>query len=383
MFLKDRLNITTERQYTDEGFLIVPARISRTGIQDYLAVEMGLTDREPDSIVRVWRPEEEVFSEQSLSSFTNKPVTNNHPPVLVDASNAKLYSVGHAGATVDKDGMYAKTVLYITDAESIKAVESGKVELSNGYTADIDWTPGVTPDGEQYDAVQRNIKGNHIAIVERGRAGPACRVADNLPDNGEIVKMAKVTIDGVDFEVSEQAAQAVSKLQARISDTEAELEKKDEELEKKEDEMEEEKKDSEEEKETLKAQVDSLKAQIPTADTLDKMVADRTALIATVTTVAPDIKWQGKDAKTLKREVVALMRPNVQMNSVTDAYVDASFDLIVEQIAGNPQISLDKALATQVTKPVETKDNRPADVIAREKMMADSRDMWKKKGANK
>jgi len=383
MFLKDRLNITTERQYTDEGFLIVPARISRTGIQDYLAVEMGLTDREPDSIVRVWRPEEEVFSEQSLSSFTNKPVTNNHPPVLVDASNSKLYSVGHAGATVDKDGMYAKTVLYITDAESIKAVESGKVELSNGYTADIDWTPGVTPDGEQYDAVQRNIKGNHIAIVERGRAGPACRVADNLPDNGEIVKMAKVTIDGVDFEVSEQAAQAVSKLQARISDTEAELEKKDEELEKKEDEMEEEKKDSEEEKETLKAQVDSLKAQIPTADTLDKMVADRTALIATVTTVAPDIKWQGKDAKTLKREVVALMRPNVQMDSVTDAYVDASFDLIVEQIAGDPQISLDKALATQVTKPVETKDNRPADVIAREKMMADSRDMWKKKGANK
>ena len=68
MFLEDRSPISSERTYTDEGFLVVPARISRTGIQEYLAVEMGLTDRDPNDIIRVYRPEEEVFSDLSLSS---------------------------------------------------------------------------------------------------------------------------------------------------------------------------------------------------------------------------------------------------------------------------------------------------------------------------
>ena len=238
MFLTDRLNITTEREYTDEGFLKVPARISRTGIQEYLAVEMGLTDKDPKDIVRVYRPEDEVFTDESLTSFANKPVTNNHPPELVNSRNSRQYSVGMSGPEVTRDGMFAKTVLHVTDEDAIKNIESGKVELSNGYTADIEWTPGVTPDGEQYDAIQRNIKGNHIAIVERGRAGPACRVADNLPTLGDEVTMAKITIDGVDFEVSDQAAQAVGKLQERLKDSEMETQETDEDLKKKEDEME-------------------------------------------------------------------------------------------------------------------------------------------------
>ena len=203
MFLHDRLTITSERTYSDEGFLRVPARISRIGIQEYLAAEMGLTDRDPTDIIRVYRPEEEVFSEDSLSSFSNKPVTNNHPPELVDAANFKKYSVGHSSNDVVRDGMFAATELTVMDLESIKDIESGKAELSNGYTSDIEWTEGISPEGEQYDAIQRNIKGNHIAIVERGRAGFACRVADNLPDKGAEANMAKVTIDGVDFEMPE------------------------------------------------------------------------------------------------------------------------------------------------------------------------------------
>ena len=119
MFLADRLNITTERLYTDEGFLKVPARISRTGIQEYLAIEMGLTDRDPNDIIRVYRPEEEVFSDESLSSFANKPVTNNHPPELVTSANARQYSVGMSGPEVTRDGMFVATVLHVTDQASI------------------------------------------------------------------------------------------------------------------------------------------------------------------------------------------------------------------------------------------------------------------------
>lgn len=378
MFLADRLKITTEREYTDEGFLKVPARISRTGIQEYLAVEMGLTDRDPTDIIRVYRPEDEVFTDESLQSFANKPVTNNHPPELVSPSNSKQFSVGMSGPEVTRDGMFAKTVLHVTDGEAIKNIESGKVELSNGYTADIEWTEGVTPEGEQYDAIQRNIKGNHIAIVERGRAGPACRVADNLPTTGDKVTMAKITIDGVDFEVSDQAAQAVGKLQARLKDAEMETQEKDEDLKKKEDEMEAKEKESKATNDALQAQLDDAKSKIPTADTLDKLVTERTGVVDTVRKVMPEIEWEGKDADTLRREVVAAKCPNVQLDSVSTDYINARFDMLVESVESNSQQHLDDALSQQVKdNNGKDVDNRPLDVIAREKMMADSQSAWK------
>ena len=130
MFLTDRLNITSQREYTDEGFLKVPAHISRVGIQTYLAVEMGLTDREPTDIIRVFRPEEEVFSDESLQSFANKTITDNHPEEMVTAANAKLLSVGHSGNEVTRDGMFAEALLHFTDKNIIEKIEAGKVELN-------------------------------------------------------------------------------------------------------------------------------------------------------------------------------------------------------------------------------------------------------------
>ena len=385
MFLSDKLQITTEREYTDEGFLKVPARISRTGIQEYLAVEMGLSDREPTDKIKVYRPEEEVFSDISLSSFASKPVTNNHPPELVNASNSKQYSVGMSDAQITRDGDFVKTILYVTDAEAISNIESGKVELSNGYTADIDWTPGVTPSGETYDAIQRNIKGNHIAIVERGRAGPSCRVADNSPMSGEVI-MAKATIDGVDYEVSDQAAQAVGKLHKRLNDAEEEAKKKDEELEKKdeelkakEDEMEEAEKEARKTEDSLKAQLDTAKSKVPSQKTIDKMVADRMALIDSVRKVCPDIVVDGKGSFELMAEAVKTCCPNVQMDSVSDDYIKARFDSLVESAEGNSQYAVDYALSQQVKNKVNDKgeDNRPESVIARDKAIEASRNAWK------
>lgn len=378
MFLKDLLQLSTERTYTDEGFLRVPARISRTGIQEYMAAEMGLTDREPTDVVRVYRPEEEVFSEKSLLSFANKPVTDNHPPELVNPSNAKLYTVGMSGNEVTKDGMFAKTILYVTDKQAIENIESGKTELSNGYTADIDWTPGVTPDGENYDAIQRNISGNHIAIVDRGRAGPACRVADNLPEKGDTVIMAKITVDGVDFEVSEQAAQAVGKLQARLTDTEKEAEKKDEELKAKEDEMEEAEEEAKKTTDSLQAKLDDAKSKIPTGETLDKLVTERAALVDSVLKICPDMQWQGKDAMSLRKAVIAEKCPKVQMDSVSDDYVTARFEALMDSYTENSQQDLDKQFVDHAKKKDgKVVDSRPADVIAREKFMNDSRNQWK------
>lgn len=382
MFIQDRLNISSERVYTDEGYLLVPSRISRVGIQVYLAIEMGLVDRDPTDTINVYRPPEEVFSDVSLASFVNKPVTNNHPPELVNASNYKTYSVGNSGNEVVKDGMFVKADLIIMDIESIKDIESGKSELSNGYLSDIEWTPGVTPEGENYDAIQRNIKGNHIAIVERGRAGPACRVADNLPNLGDNVIMAKITIDGVDFEVPEQAAQAVGKLQARLSDAEKETQTEAEKVKAKEDEMEEAAKTAKAKEDSLEAKLDDAKSKILTNDAVDKLVASRAKLADTILKICPDIKLDGKDNLTLVKEVVADKCPTINMDSVSTDYIQARFDMLVESIDNNSQQHLDDAFKTIVnndsTKKVE--DTRSESVIAREKFQVDSREAWKKKG---
>jgi hypothetical protein len=376
MFLKDRLDINSERKYTDEGFLVVPARISRIGVQEYLAGEMGVEDRQPDDIIRVYRPEEEVFSDLSLSSFSNKPMTNGHPPVLVDSTNAKEYSVGHAGPAVTRDGSFSKTDLFIIDAKAIEDLESGKVELSNGYTADIDWTPGVSQDGEQYDAVQRNIKGNHIAIVERGRAGRDCRVADQLPNLGDIPKMAKITIDEVDYEVSDQAAQAVGKLHTRLSDAEMSAEEIEKEKKAKEDEMEEAKKAAEKTEDSLKAKLDDATSKVPTADALDKLVAARTELVDKVRQILPEIEWKGKDNDSLMKEAVAAKCENVQTDSVSADYIQARFDILAESVQGTND--LDNAFRQEVTtEDSKVEDNRPVHIIARDKMLERNRNLWK------
>tara|TARA_R110000782_G_scaffold257063_3_gene346312 strand:- start:26 stop:1174 length:1149 start_codon:yes stop_codon:yes gene_type:complete len=379
MFLKDRSNISSERAYTDEGFLIVPARISRTGIQEYLAVEMGLTDRNPNDVIRVYRPPEEVFSKESLQSFSNKTVTNNHPPVLVDSTNHTQYSVGHSGPDVSVNGMFVETTLFVKDAETIKKIQEGKSEISNGYVSDIDYEEGLTPDGEIYDAVQRKIRGNHIAIVERGRAGSACKLADNLPNNGEKVTMAKITIDGVDYETSEQAAQAVTKLQSRLTDAEEKTLEKDKELEEKDEEMEEAKKEASKTEDSLKAKLDDAKSKVLTTDAIDKQVVARGKFVDQVLKIVPGIKWEGKDTLTLKREVVSTKRPNVQMDSQSDEYINVSFDMLVEAIENNSQQNLDNSIIS-IINDKNLEETRSAGQIARDKMIEDSRNAWKSKG---
>ena len=82
---------------TGEGFLIcknVP--IARTGTQDYLGSELGLSGGESEQIIAVVRPPDEVFSEATLASFEGKPVTNDHPPGLIGPDEVKTYEMGHA-----------------------------------------------------------------------------------------------------------------------------------------------------------------------------------------------------------------------------------------------------------------------------------------------
>lgn len=381
MLIKDRINFTSQRSYTDEGFLVVPAKIARTGIQEYQAFEMGLTDKEPTDIIRVYRPEDEVFNPDSLASFANKPVTDDHPTSLVDTTNAKELSVGHSGPEVTKDGIFAITVLHVTDAIAIKNIEDGKVELSNGYTSDIEWSPGVAPDGENYDAIQRNIKGNHIALVSKGRCGPACKVSDNLP--AKITKepiMATVNIDGVDFEMSDQALQATRKLQQRLIDTEEKAEKDKEELKKKEDELEEVEKKAKKSEDTLQAKLDDALAKAPTPEILDQLVSNRITTRDAAIKISPELKFEGKDCETIRKEVVADKCPELNMETVTVDYVRARFDALTSAAPASSDSVLDLALRKQVTNK-DDDETKPVTVSdARQKFINRSKDAWKTGG---
>ena len=161
---------------TGEGFLIcrnVP--ISRTGDQEYMGWEIGIPGAGGGQIVIVHRPPEEVFSTAALASFEGKPVTNDHPPVLIGPDDVKTYEMGHAQNVRRGEGEweeYTLADLHIHDRELIDAVQSGKREISCGYECEY------VPNGDG-TYTQRNIRGNHVAVVERGRAGKRAAILDS------------------------------------------------------------------------------------------------------------------------------------------------------------------------------------------------------------
>lgn len=158
---------------TGEGFLIcknVP--IARTGIQTYRAADINL-DGDPDRTVDVKRYEEDVFDKAAIASFEGKPVTDGHPPEDVKPENYQTYFKGHA-QRVHRDGDFLVADLYINDPVLIDEIRNNvKREVSCGYLCDY------VPDGDSFK--QTRIRGNHVAVVPKGRAGHSVSIKDECP----------------------------------------------------------------------------------------------------------------------------------------------------------------------------------------------------------
>ena len=152
----------------DDGYLVADAKCARTGVQRYLGIEVNRPDLE---FVDVLRPESEVFNDEAMKSFAHRPVTNDHPSEPVNSENWKEVAVGQTSDEIRRDQKYLRVPLMIADKSTIDQVQSGKRELSSGYTCDLEFEAGVTSEGVTYDAIQKNIRANHVAIVSRGRAG--------------------------------------------------------------------------------------------------------------------------------------------------------------------------------------------------------------------
>lgn len=153
---------------TDEGFLVGRAIATNIGVFPYTQAD-GTTRRE-------LRLPEEVRKAESLDSLKMKPLTLDHPRAgIVKPETAKGLSVGSVGDDVRADSYHVSVPISVTDKDAIAAVSAGKTSLSCGYTCDLEHTPGNWM-GIKYDAIQRNIRYNHLAIVDAGRAGDAAKM---------------------------------------------------------------------------------------------------------------------------------------------------------------------------------------------------------------
>lgn len=167
--------ISPNMKRTPEDFLIcynVP--IARTGVQKYLGKELGLDDR-ADEIIKVYRTEEEVFNPKTIASFEGKVFVDEHPNDWVTPLNFQTYGKGtitnvRRGVGRDSDLLLADIIVY--NLAQIEEIESKqKREVSCGYECEY------VPYKDGY--AQKNIIGNHVALVNAGRAGSRVAIKDN------------------------------------------------------------------------------------------------------------------------------------------------------------------------------------------------------------
>ena len=333
----DAVEIAGTRRRATDGALLADARVARTGIQVYAGYEVGMPDK---ALVRVYRSEGEVFHKDSLASYAHRPVTNGHPPVPVTADNWRQYATGNTTEDIARDGERVRVPLMVSDAATIADIEGGKRELSAGYTCDLDFTAGVTPQGEAFDALQRNIRINHIAIVPRGRAGADVRIGDEKPeawgvspsthlsDKG-LPPMQKITIDGISVEMSDTAVQVVQKALAdaqravsvaneALAAAKVQLEARDKEL------------------GTKDAEIASLASAKLDDAKIDALVEARSAVLADVALVANDVETRGKSVADIRRSAVAKAMGDAKVTGRSDEYVEALFDGLVENAKADP-----------------------------------------------
>lgn len=167
--------------------MAVRARAARTGVYQYAGREVdpdnahGLRDT---ALVNVLRDEDAVFDERAVRSFIGKPITDDHPAAPVTAANWRDHARGTIMGAV-RDGDYLAFDLLLTDAATVSKVNGGKRELSNGYACDVEIGDFTASDGTKCQARQKpgSIVGNHVALVDRGRAGSECAICDALPSN--------------------------------------------------------------------------------------------------------------------------------------------------------------------------------------------------------
>ncbi|AOF18143.1 DNA primase [Yersinia enterocolitica] len=184
----DRASVRT---FDGNGRLQVKvSNISKANVCPYFGREIPGADKlglDPEKIYYLWRHPDEL--KKAVATFNNIPLLSIHTPDF-PGDPPREYRVGVTHSNADFDGTYLTNGLSVWDNSAIAGIETEEQEeLSSSYQYVADMTPGTTPNGEVYDGIMRDIIGNHVALVETGRAGSDVLVADSLPP--ELKNMSK------------------------------------------------------------------------------------------------------------------------------------------------------------------------------------------------
>lgn len=209
---------------TSQGFVKLDARLSRTGVLEYRLAD--------GTVRRELRLPEEVFHADALATAeAGLPVTVGHPRDSVNPTNVKTLKVGQSIRDASPEGQrYLAAKLQIEDAQAIAKIDSGELEeLSCGYTVKLDNTPGVW-NGQPYDAIQRCVRLNHVALLPRGqgRSGGEVGLRLDAQDSTSAYSLAKeptmiIKFDEAEHEVSEAVAPLVTQLQETLKTNETRI----------------------------------------------------------------------------------------------------------------------------------------------------------------
>jgi len=383
---------TAER--TPQGFLRVPAYVTRAGVFTYKTGD-GKTIRE-------FRPAAEVFSKESMDSLAGSPVTLKHPPAMLTPKNVKQYQVGYAVEQPRQDGDKISIPLVVADEGAINAVEkAGLREVSCGYYADSVAEPGEF-DGQAYDFVQKNIRYNHIAIVEKGRAGRDVRIRLDAADAvmkldaeeveeepiinkepEEELKVENITINGKEFQVSPELKTAISTEMNKSKETMDEFTKTKEQVTT----LQKEKDDLTKTHEATQAKLDvaneELKKRVdstPDENKIRELAKSRMGLEKVATHILPKDQVEKLDSMSdteIKRAVIMVDSPTAQLEGKSDVYIDTRFDSVAEKVRARADFNTNFGKAVTVHD-IRKDEAQPDPNAARKKSREADEKEWQK-----
>jgi hypothetical protein len=341
--------MTTAFTRTAEGFLTGRAIVTSVGVFTYKNAD-GTETRE-------LRLPEEVFASASLETMKLKPVVNDHPKEKVTDENVQKYQVGSLGSnpssTVQErnwdgytptekltDGFHVAIDMSITKKDAIEDILNGKRSLSMGYECEVEIAePGSVWCGVAYDCIQRNIRYNHVAIVDAARAGDAARIrmdsADavliNQPKNQEGNSMKKFTLDGVEYEADEGLINAYKAEKTRADAADKALETA--------------KADHAKTLSTVTAERDTAidradkaekelkEARDSASDTkkLDEAVNAKLMLMDAAARAHVEVKADMSDTD-IRKAVISAVFPSAKLDGKDEVYIAARFDAAVEDL---------------------------------------------------
>lgn len=332
MRFTDKASVGAVKQ-TAEGYLVATSRVARTGVQVYLASELGDIAKaagfEPTDHVRVYRAPDQVFAADSLATITRLPITIDHPAEDVTAANWADLAVGEVGDAYTKDGDWVIVNPMLKDAKGVQAAKTTHKEFSLGYSADII----KARDGVDADFEISQIRYNHLALVPQARAGKEARIGDGwgaspikdfqqgvqAQNQGGLMPDLKTVVLG------DKAVQVADTDVAAIDSYKAEMQRKlqDAETAKKAVEA-----SKDEEIGALKA--DLKKAQDAAAIDIDALVAARAALLEIVKGLDENIKVEGKSDDDLRKEAVASKYGKEMVEDASPAEILGMFKAIAK-----------------------------------------------------